>query len=205
MNLISTAQGWQTQFEQSSFKNILLTQRALVDASGLKGGSINFQGNDITVENGSAIIIQNFGDEYSGNIDLKATDTLTIKGTDFDGQFRSYVLSEAFEGQGGDIYISTNQLLVQEGGAIASKNYQNGLGGDLSVETDEVLLVEDFSLINPQIYSFVAAATFGLKNGGNVTINTENLIAKYIPIKIASPCLIFSLYPVIASMACPKV
>ena len=47
----------------------------------------------------------------------------------------------------------------------------------------------------------------GRPYGGFLQIfnNIENFIAKCIPIKIASPCLILFLYPVIASMACPKV
>ncbi|MEL4894710.1 filamentous hemagglutinin N-terminal domain-containing protein [Crocosphaera sp. Alani8] len=173
--LISTQQGWQSQFEQSSFNNISLTERALLDASGFKGGSIELQGHNISVEDGSAILIQNFGTEFSGNIDFRAKGTLQIKGTDLNGQFRSYVLSEAFDGRGGNITISANQLFVQEGGGIASKNYQRGQGGNLSIEAHKRMLVEDFSLLNPQIYSLVAAATFGLKKGGNVTINTQEL------------------------------
>lgn len=64
------------------FKDIRLSTRALVDASGFGGGSIQLQGRNVSLIDGSVILIQNQGLLSSGELILNASEALEVSGTD---------------------------------------------------------------------------------------------------------------------------
>ncbi|OWY63767.1 hypothetical protein B7486_51145, partial [cyanobacterium TDX16] len=65
-----------------SFKNILLSERSLIDGSGKGISSIELQARDITLKNGSVILQQNQGTQKAGHISARASNSFTINGTD---------------------------------------------------------------------------------------------------------------------------
>ena len=159
----------------NSFQDISLSERSLVNASGTPGGSIQVLGNRIAIDGGSAILVQNRGVQAAGDINLRAAEWLQVAGTNSEGTFRSLVNNEALDGQGGNITISTPRLLIREGGAIVTKAYYLGRGGNIFANAPELIEVTGFSPFNPQMFSLLVAATFGERNGGNVTIISDQL------------------------------
>ncbi|MCU0535169.1 MAG: filamentous hemagglutinin N-terminal domain-containing protein [Hydrococcus sp. Prado102] len=163
-------------YEQvESFQDISLSEQSLVNASGALGGSIQVQGTRIAIDGGSAIVVQNRGTQAAGNINLRASQGLQVSGTNSSGTFRSLIINEALDGQGGNITISTPRLLVREGGAIVTKAFNLGRGGNLFVDAPEKVLVTGFSPLNPMIFSSVVAATFGQENSGNVAMTSDRV------------------------------
>lgn len=62
VSLNSTLIGWTLGYEGvESFQDIYLTQQALVDASGVNSGSIQVQGAQVALRDGSVILIENRG------------------------------------------------------------------------------------------------------------------------------------------------
>jgi filamentous hemagglutinin family protein len=161
--------------EVESFRDISLSERSLVDTSGTPGGSIQVQGNRIAIDRGSVILVQNRGMQAAGDINLRAAEWLQVAGTNSEGTFRSLVINEALDGQGGNITISTPRLLIREGGAVITKAYYRGRGGNIFANAPELIEVTGFSPLNPQIFSLFVAVTFGERNGGNVTIFSDQL------------------------------
>ncbi|MGL5078967.1 MAG: filamentous hemagglutinin N-terminal domain-containing protein, partial [Waterburya sp.] len=90
VNLNSLSQDWQLSYENvPTFQNINMSQKALADASGIKGGSIQIQGKEVLIENGSAILIQNQSNQESGDLIVNASESLKIDGTTTNGELSS--------------------------------------------------------------------------------------------------------------------
>lgn len=189
VRLQSIDSGWALSYEGvQNFQDIELSQSpTLISTTGLElegGGSIQAQGKNIFVQNGS----QFFG--AGSNIVLSASETINVSGT---GEgFSSAIASLApLLGQEGSITINTKKLIVQEGGNItvssngelAGENFDeltitDVSAGDLVINASEsVELIQGETItgtvrdINTGLFSLTES--FG--DAGNITINTKNL------------------------------
>jgi len=91
----------------------------------------------------------------AGNLTILAQQTLSMKGSDTTGQFRSGIVSNAIgTGNGGEVIITTDSLMMDEGANISAKT-QYGLGhaGNLSLNV----------------------RTLSLSNGAQIDVSTGNL------------------------------
>ena len=89
----------------------------------------------------------------------------------------SFISAGTFSsGNGGAVEISTNQLLITDGGTVASTTGGIGEGGNIVVHADNI----DIIGINPTRFapSTVAASSFSAGSAGNLTINTSRLRLK---------------------------
>ncbi len=178
VGLSSTPFGWTLGYgEVQSFRDIQLSQKALADASGNGGGSIQVQGQNVTLTDGSIILIQNQGSQPAGSINVSASRSLEVNGTTPDQTISSNVSNIALgAGNGGDIGISTQQLLVQGGGIISTRTFGAGRGGNLSVNASKSVQVIGPVLLNPSITSTISATTTSSGNAGNITVSTGNYL-----------------------------
>lgn len=167
----------------AAFDNIQLRSQALADASGTKSisaGSIQVNGRQLALNDGSLLLVQNQSEETAGTIDIDTSESVTVSGTNNDGTIRSSITNETLGlGRGGDIKISTSQLTVDGGATIVAKTLPPGIatGGDLEIDASELVQVIGASSINPSVTSSIVAASFGEGDGGNNTITTDFLNA----------------------------
>jgi large exoprotein involved in heme utilization and adhesion len=68
----------------SQLSDIQMTQQSLLDASGSQG-SIQLQGRNISLTDGSAALIQNLGTQTSGGITVNAAGVLSLTGGSSNG------------------------------------------------------------------------------------------------------------------------
>lgn len=176
VSLSSSAYGLRLSYQGvQNFKNIQLSHQALLNASGGPGGSIQMQGQRIGVSNGSAILIQNQGEQASGGINVNASDLLKVNGTSLDGSIASTLLTETLNnGGGGDIAISAKRVIVQDAGQILPRTFGLGTGGNLTVNASDSVQVIGFSPAYPNLFSNISAATFGSGKAGNLTLSTNS-------------------------------
>ncbi len=157
-----------------NFGDIQLSQQALADASG--GGLIQVQGNNISLIDGSLLLIQNQGTQAGGSIRVNAAQSLELSGTDLDGRIRSSLDSQTVGVESGaDVAVSTRQLLVRDGAAISARSFSLGKGGNVTVNASDSVQISGFSLVNPSIQSAIAAIVFSSGNAGNVTVSAKQL------------------------------
>ncbi|MEH1868853.1 MAG: filamentous hemagglutinin N-terminal domain-containing protein [Nostoc sp.] len=110
IDLQSTSEGWQLGYEKvSKFGDIKLDQ-AIIDALAPGGGSIRLQGGNISLHNGSKVIIQNLGLKPSGGISINAVESLEVSGLHPNLNEYSDIHTESLVGLTGDINISTQRL-----------------------------------------------------------------------------------------------
>ncbi|TFI52699.1 filamentous hemagglutinin N-terminal domain-containing protein [Mastigocladus laminosus UU774] len=162
----------------SSFKDIDMRSRAITDTSGVGSSSIQLQGRNITLQDGSAVLIQTQGTESAGNININASESLKLIGTTPDGRISTNIFAETIGGgKSGDINIITGRLVVQDGAVISAATYTPAPGGNISINAAESLEVLGYSSVNPNRFSTISAATYGAGNAGTLTVSTKRVTA----------------------------
>lgn len=170
--------------------NLILRDRASLVSDTL--GSIN--GRDITVDAAQLRILdQAFistgtsGTGAGGNVSVRATDAVEIKGIGFDN-FRRNVLDAGTTGTSsfltlqsgiavgtvgagaaGNITVDTKQLRLREGALIINPSYGAGAGGNVAIKASESVEVSESGL-------FTTAINQG--SGGNLTVDTAKLTVR---------------------------
>ena len=189
LNLDNSSLSW--QFDTSgvqSFSDINLLDKSLLDTSGVLTGDIQLQGRNITIEDASTVAIQNLGTQTSGDIILNATETIQISDslrnasdqvTPFGvitGVSVSRLTTETLGvGKAGDIAVSSGNLLLTDGGLIATRNYSEGNTGNIDVQVDKLIETNGFSSFNPLAVSAISTNVFGNGDTGEINISAQNL------------------------------
>ncbi|BAY30311.1 filamentous hemagglutinin family outer membrane protein [Nostoc carneum NIES-2107] len=178
VNLNPIVGGWTFNYQGvPSFSDIELSQQALADASG-SNGFIQVQGRNLTVRDGSLVLIQNQGFEPNNSIQVNTSESVKVSGASTDGNIRSSLTNETVGlGNGGDVAVSTKNLVVEGGASIVAKTFTPATGGNININAFDSLQVNGASVFNPSVTSSIVAATFGPGNSGNNTISTRSVSA----------------------------
>jgi filamentous hemagglutinin family protein len=179
VSLNSTPVGWTLGYQGvSAFRDIELRSQALADASGASGGSIQVRGRNLSVSDGSLMLIQNQGSQPAGAISVNTAESVRVSGTNTDGTIRTSVNNQTVaSGKGGDIHISTGQLVVDGGASIVATTFSSAAGGDTNINASESVQLLGASPLNPRAVSSISSATLNSGNSGNTTLSTKRLTA----------------------------
>ncbi|PPT05504.1 Putative hemagglutinin-related protein [Geitlerinema sp. FC II] len=178
VTLNPTEGGWTLDYDNvSSFRDVRLSQRALVDASGLSSGSIQVSGRQITIASGASVFLNSQGDRDSGNIDIRAREVLELNGFDPSDDFRSSIAMQTTgTGEGGNVNVNAPRLRLIDGGFIANLQINAVGGGALTIEATESVTLDGRESGDRSIVA-TAFGTTTLASGpaGDVTVNTPRL------------------------------
>ncbi|MEH2326850.1 MAG: S-layer family protein [Nostoc sp.] len=180
--LNSYPQGFALSYDNASgFGNLQMTQRALASTQNLSnssGGSIQLQGKQVSLRDGSVVLIQNRSNQPAGDITVNATESLQIIGKSPNFTASSALVSETVaDGAAGNIAIKTPQFLIDQGGFVLSRTYSSAPGGNIVVNAGQ-MVVNGFAVGDSNQFrsgSLLLAASNGRGKGGNVDITTQNL------------------------------
>ncbi|MCC0178031.1 filamentous hemagglutinin N-terminal domain-containing protein [Waterburya agarophytonicola K14] len=143
-------------------------------------GDINLEIRELIIEGGAELQSITFGDGNAGNINIEASESIQVSGSLLERGFLGGIFASAIgggTGDGGDISISTDNLVVQDLGTISVGNFQTtgelepGLGnvGNIGIEANNI------TLDNGDITAASNASIFG----GNVSLETsEDIILR---------------------------
>jgi filamentous hemagglutinin family protein len=158
-----------------SFGDIQLSQKAFLDASGNNAGSIQVQGKDISLSEGSVFFIKNDGTQKMGGITVRS-ESLEIKDYLPTTKIRSGLFTETSKtGDASDITVSTGKLIVRDGGTIFSRTYGTGGSGQINLNATELLQLKNVSPLATDTFSTIDSTTFGTGKGGDIFISTPKL------------------------------
>jgi filamentous hemagglutinin family protein len=176
VKLNPTVTGWVGDYASvQQFNDIDLAQQSLLDASG-NNGSIQLQGRNISLTEGSAALLQNFGAQPAGGITVKATETLNLAKNTADGRYPSMItIDNLGSSQTGTITISAAQLFLYDGGTINSQTFVPVSGGNIVVNVAGSILIDGFIAANPVLPSVIATSTVNSAQAGDITVSTGNL------------------------------
>ena len=161
----------------NSYQNIELTNLTVLDASGQ--GAISLTGKNITLQDGSLVLNQNLGDISSDTININASN-LTLKGNSPNGDVSSAIRSETLNsGKGSDINISTENIILQDGGRIGTTSYAEARSGDLIIDSTNSVQLLDNSVLNSERQTFlvngISTVAAGNGSGGELNLTTNLL------------------------------
>ncbi|NJO98003.1 MAG: filamentous hemagglutinin N-terminal domain-containing protein, partial [Pleurocapsa sp. CRU_1_2] len=147
---------------------------SLGDGAVGSGGDINIQTGNLVVENGGQISASTLGKGDSGNLSITADNSISL---DADSTIVNNVQSIDAVGDAGKIKITTGSLLAKNGSQINSFTRGQGNAGDITIQaTDAVTFGGVGSNSNGLPSGSLSSVEAGGKgNGGNLTINTDNL------------------------------
>jgi filamentous hemagglutinin family protein len=175
-----TANNFILNYDQvPNFGNIRLEQAALADTSGDNGGgSIQVQGKQVVLSNGSVLRSSSLLNGNGSEIFVRATELLSARG-ESNTPFPSGIFtdtSSVSSGKGSNITISTNKLELTEGAQISAGTYGSGNAGEIKVNASEILLKGRSNLggyISGIFSQVLDTPVTG--NSGRVTVTTDNL------------------------------
>ena len=144
----------------------------LVWGSG-KGGGVDIEANNIFVLDGAEAAALTFGDGAGGNLNVKAN-SIELTGTSPNGLSSRFSTNTEGTGDGGNLTIDSEYLLVADGGAIQSSVFGSGDGGNLLVKANQVELISGAPGVGPSGL-FVNVEQGATGNGGKLSIESESL------------------------------
>ncbi len=165
----------------NTFGNIQMIQRALADASGINTGGVQIQGQQVNIESGSVVLVQNQGNQTAADITVSATESLHIDGfingisPEF-GSSSSLIYETLATGATGNIILTAPSIAFENGGGVISKAFSDSPGANIIVNASQELNLTGqpgASLFTPLTTIFTL--NFGNGVGGNISVTTQHL------------------------------
>jgi filamentous hemagglutinin family protein len=184
VNFQSAENKWIFNYDEiSNFKNIELTNDAFVNASGNNNSFIQLNASTIKLTSGSSIIIQNNGQNPSGNINISAAQSLIIAGGSSNVSFSKIAYETISEGNAANINIFAQDFMILDGGSILNATF--GAGNSGNIEADISNSAQLFRTITgsiageQQITGQSTIASFSVSSGsaGDVILSAEDFRA----------------------------
>ncbi|MEG5162715.1 filamentous hemagglutinin N-terminal domain-containing protein [Microcoleus sp. AT3-A2] len=154
------------------------------------GGSISIEAERLRVRDGSGLISITRTEAASGNINIKADESVEVLRAPKGNPVPTLIGTTAVgtNGKAGDINIDTKRLIISEGGGISLSsgsvvgnqplNTTAGLGGNLTIKATESVTVEGSSEVlanGSRTASFISADANSASPGGSMNISTPVL------------------------------
>jgi filamentous hemagglutinin family protein len=174
--LTSTSNGWTIDRGTiQSFQDIHLSAASGLDTGGLAGGSMQLQGQNIILDDGSIVFARALSQGNSGKIFISASEAIELRGSNpFDAQESIIIVGTLGAGDGSDVTITAGRLRLQDGALISAPSFGTGDAGNITVNTTEAVELIGNSSSTGRASSLLAS-TFSSGRAGNVTVNTGRL------------------------------
>ena len=184
--------------EISGFRPLGIS-RSSIDAQTVgtgNAGNISVNTSNLIISNGGEINATTIGEGSGGRLDILATDSITLSGFIPNSGFGSQITSQSLleGGAAGDIALATSDLFVRDAGQINVSSFSTATAGNLEINAD-VIKLDNLGILNAQTFggegnidiisqdiflrgeSNITTNSFGSSTGGNIIIDTENLVA----------------------------
>ena len=173
--------GWSFNYDSAnSLENIELSQAASIDVSGNSGGEVNLRGREIEIVGGSAVLAEVLGDGLGRVLEISATENVEFRGITTDGLFSTRLSTDVdlgATGDGGDLIINTQNLLITDGAQVTSGTFGLGDAGNLQVTASDIQVVGGAENGQPSGL-FTQADVGNTGNGGDLNIETNSLLVE---------------------------
>ena len=128
------------------------------------GGDLTLQANSLSVSNGAQIVNNAFSNGDAGMLSITAKQ-IELAGVSEFADSGLFTATEG-EGNGGDLMIQTDSLLVSNGARIISTAFSDGDAGTLNITAKDFVISGGAQ---------IAADTFGSGNAGTLNITAKNI------------------------------
>ena len=197
VDIVQNPTGFQLNYDNvSEFGNIQLSNRSSLFSPALFGNpnsGINVAGGNIVLT-GSQIVALTNGNAKSGDITIRASESLSLGGTIASFPFSSWIANQVAPGATGDsgnVTVTATELSIDNGARIETLSQGDGAAGNVRVEATESIRITGFALppfvnldlraldlatlLEQNTNSRIASQNFASGAGGDVSISTGNL------------------------------
>ncbi|MHC0067975.1 two-partner secretion domain-containing protein [Nostoc sp. UIC 10890] len=140
-----------------------------VEQSGIGNGrDIRITTREFSVINGAQVTASTFGQGDAGNIEINASSSINISGTDFTSPDSSGLLTSTSSnsiGKGGDITLNTDIFRLLDGAVLDARTRNDGNGGNITLRGNQVEVLNGGQLIS---------TTFGNGRAGKISVNAND-------------------------------
>ncbi|MGB3510578.1 MAG: S-layer family protein, partial [Microcoleaceae cyanobacterium] len=154
------------------------------------GGNVTINTQNLMLNNGGLIVASTSGSGQAGNITIDANE-IEVVGMSADGRFPSGINTQVNStGNGGNLTIDTQRLIMRDGAIIEGGVFSSGQGGNITINATEISLSGNAMSDNilPEISNIVQVFQGQFSNivltvvgpnatgkGGDITIDTQSL------------------------------
>jgi filamentous hemagglutinin family protein len=157
-----------------TYGNLRLDQRSLIDVSGMTGGSLALQGQNVDLTTGSTILNQQFGSQTAGLTQINAIESIHLQ--DGNPNTTTTIRSESLgSGQGSRIELNSQKLSVEASAQIEAASYLNGTVGVIQINATDQVQVNGFSPFAPFVPSAIAHGIFNDSKYSQINIKTASI------------------------------
>lgn len=140
------------------------------------GGNLFLNTSGLAIIDGAQVTSGTFGLGNSGNLTVTASE-IEVIGVSDDGNFGSGLFAQADvgnTGDGGDLSIEADFLLVDQAGQISTTTFGSGAAGNLTVTASEIEIVGTSSSSESGLFALAEVDSTG--DGGDLSIETDFLL-----------------------------
>lgn len=143
-------------------------------------GNLTIKTNSLLVKDGAQVSTFTFGAGKGGVLTVEAQDVQLIGRTSDDQAPGGFITGSQRNstGDGGNVILKTNSLLIKDGAQIFTGTFGAGKGGSVAIEAQDVQLIG--TGVNTRLGSGILASSIPNATGdtGNITIKTDSLLVK---------------------------
>jgi filamentous hemagglutinin family protein len=140
-------------------------------------GDVDIFTRQLVSRNGAAITSETYADGRGGNINIQATESFAAIGGVGDRHSSVYTATYG-SGKSGNLEISTQRLLLQQGGRVGSQTLGNGSGGNVRVSAPESVSVSGvLADTDDPVSSLFTLTESGAGRTGRLIVDTAHLTA----------------------------
>jgi filamentous hemagglutinin family protein len=142
------------------------------------GGRLNVQAGSLDLSNGGAIASYTVGAGDAGPIQIAVRGDFVASGSaiNIPGIRAGVSIVSVGTGGGGDVQVSSRNLLLDAGGVIEAFIVSDGKVGNLTVNVAEQTIVRGETPGYAELESKISVPTFGRERGGDLILNTQTLL-----------------------------
>ncbi|AFY47535.1 filamentous haemagglutinin family N-terminal domain protein [Nostoc sp. PCC 7524] len=179
VGLTPTNPGWElTNKSVQNFQDILLSQTAAIDTSGVGGGNIQMQGRRVALQDGSFILSLTRGNGTGGTLSIRASESIEARGNAPNGEASSFFTETIGLGKAGDVELNTKKLILQNGAQVSSSTFNQGNGGKIIVNASDLVEATGITATGNFASGLFSVARNGTGEGGTVEVTTKRLVLR---------------------------
>ncbi len=142
------------------------------------GGNVSIETHSLLINNGANISTSTRSQGNAGNVTIQASGAIVMGGIGSDGSLSllSSGVNPGGVGNGGDVDINAELIVLREGAQVVAATAGQGKAGNLNLKTSRSIVFDGVSAVGLSSGAFATVNPGGIGQGGNIDVTTPDLL-----------------------------